>query len=249
MGIEEWHPFWFGGDISSRPFLFRNMQEDNELDTTISVAKDATDSLDFPMIESMAKKDIERYDEHGLPITSNYVYLVGVTQGFGTSKRLQGTKVFGEGEIATQKLDPEDHLGYVRYRRHHAGGSRNNGYHYTRITSGVLPGSRQKRITEQVQGIINAMPKDGYNRCVPGVFDFDKIYKTLYDTGKKQATGATTSKFASVKQKLGWTVEQWKAEAFKMDELKVAPTPEAKTVREQKFLAGVIDVLGKIPAT
>ena len=73
LGIEEWHPFWFGGDIAKRPMLFRNKQADNELDTTISVAKSAIDSLDFPMIESMKVTEYAGYDEHGLPITYNYL--------------------------------------------------------------------------------------------------------------------------------------------------------------------------------
>jgi len=74
MGINrEWHPFWFGGEIEKRPFLFRNVQKDNELDTSVSVAKVALDSIDFPMIESMAEGEKSQYDYAGFPVTETYV--------------------------------------------------------------------------------------------------------------------------------------------------------------------------------
>ncbi|PZV12172.1 MAG: hypothetical protein DCF20_18070 [Pseudanabaena sp.] len=241
LGIEEWHPFWFGGDISSRPFLFRNKQEDNELDTTISVAKSAIDSLDFPMIESMKTAEIAGYDDNGLPITYNYVYLVGVTEGFGTTVNMQQTNAFGEGEMATQGLQASDHFGYVKYKRVHAGGSRNDGYTYERVFQDLLPGARQKNISQQVSAIIAGMPKKGINRTDATAFDFVSIYAKLTETGKKQAQSAMTNKFA--KKKAAWTDEQWKIEAEKLDVIKIAPTLQAKEIRLNKFLEGVRSVI------
>jgi len=241
LGIGEWHPFWFGGDISSRPFLFRNKQEDNELDTTISVAKSAIDSLDFPMIESMDKKDIAGYDDHGLPITYNYVYLVGVTQGFGTTVNMQQENAFGEGEMATQGLQAADHFGYVKYRRVHAGGSRNDGYTYERVFNDLLPGARQRNISKQVEAIISTMPKKGINRTDADAFDFKKMYDLLIQTGKAQANSALKNKFA--KHKATWSNEQWEKEAEKQDAIKTAPSVKAKEIRLRKFLEGVRSVI------
>lgn len=243
LGIEEWHPFWFGGDISKRPMLFRNNQEDNELDTTISVAKSAIDSLDFPMIESMDKKDIAGYDENGLPITYNYVYLVGVTQGYGTTVNMQQTNAFGEGEMATQGLQASDHFGYVKYKRVHAGGSRNDGYTYERVFQGLLPGARTKRISKQVEAIIGQMPNKGINRTNATAFNFKAMYELLTETGQKAAKGALTSKFPAVKAKAAWTDEQWKKDAEKLDAIKIAPTVQAKEIRLAKYLAGVRSVI------
>ncbi len=239
LGIGEWHPFWFGGDISNRPMLFRNSQEDNELDTTISVAKSAVDSLDFPMIESMEKKDIAGYDENGLPITYTYVYLVGVTQGFGTTVNMQKENAFGEGEMATQGLQAADHFGFVKYKRIHAGGSRNDGYSFERDFQGLLPGARQKNISKQVEAIIADMPKKGINRTKAASFDFKAMYELLAETGQKAAKGAINSKFPGVKAKAAWSDDQWKKDAEKLDAIKIAPTVQAKEIRLKKFLAGV----------
>jgi hypothetical protein len=234
LGIEEWHPFWFDGDISQRPFIFRNVQEDNELDTTISVAKSAIDSLDFPMIESIASKDITEYSPDGLPITYTYVYLVGVTSGFNTSS-MQGKNKFGEGEIATQQLKPDDHLGYVKYKRVHGGGSRNDGYTYQAVFTEVLAGARRKRVTSQVSSILGAMPQGG-SRHNPK--DVQTIYQDLFNMGAE--VGGRANSFAKKK-----TDEQWKNYSLvnQNKHIQTAPTELAKNKRLDKFVEGVRSVL------
>jgi hypothetical protein len=259
LGIEEWHPFWFGGDIEKRPFLFRNIQADNELDTTISVAKAAQDSIDFPMIESMPESEKSEVDAHGFPITTTYVYAVGVTEGYGTTEREQKPlgKAFGQGEIATKRLDPDDHLGYVKYERIHAGPSRNLGYRFRETFSGVLPGGRKLRATDQVKGILGAMPKAGmYHVHDAEVFDANKIYSGLKESGKRAAESASRlasktnppaylkSAVVEAKKKVGGTDEDWRNIAIAKEEtIKHAPSEKAKAKRLEAYLEGVREVL------
>jgi hypothetical protein len=195
------------------------------------------------MIESLAKKDWDGQDEHGLPLTTTYLYLVGVTQGFGTSRKLQGTTVFGEGEIATQKLEPDDHLGFRRFKRRHAGGSRNDGYRFDSDFSDTLPGARRRGISEQVKGLLAAMPIKGYNRCGEGAFNLTAVYQQLAQDGFKAAANASKSKFQAGKDKMGWDIDKWKAELKRNDAWMKGPTPRAQAVREAYFIYGVAAAL------
>jgi hypothetical protein len=136
-------------------------------------------------------------------------------------------------------LNADDHLGYVRYRRVHAGGSRNDGYRYKAIFKDLLPGARKRNISKQVQAIVNGMPDEGINRTDESKFNFPAIYEELKNAGIARANSALTSKFPAVKKRTEWTDAQWQTEAEKLDPIKTAPTPKAKEIRIAKFIAGV----------
>ena len=127
----------------------------------------------------------------------------------------------------SQGLKAADHFGYVKYKRIHAGGSRNDGYSYERVFQDLLPGARQKKISKQVEAIIGGMPKKGINRTSAAAFDFKAMYALLTETGAKLANGAMTSKFPGVKARAAWSDDQWKKEAEKQNAIKIAPTVQS----------------------
>ena len=172
-GIDsKWHPLSKKCGYNGEAY-FRRGSGDNELNTTVSIARSFEDSTDFPLIQSMIYDPAQhsKIEVQGDRfVTYTFVYLVGVETAFNTNEYQligSGGGTFGKGEIATTSIPAHRHYAWVKYKREHFGPTREHGHCYEAVDSGLLlPGSAPPELRRAVEETLKKMRGKGVRKGI-----------------------------------------------------------------------------------